>query len=231
MAPEVAHAVTLVTTIQHHLPQGSPTSPIIAAIAMLNLGRRLDTLVRAIRGTVTVYGDNLSISANVDLGRYERTIERIVRSEGFRLRRTKTVLSPPGADKSLPGVLVRDGRITVHDNDLADAQRGVGECASLGPGRLSHRVCRRYRTKMAGVLNQLAWIDPVRAAPVLARFETLLWPAEYSRQPCVSPHCHCQVSESGVPFATSLLGPNVQKDEDTLLGCGPLESVESGIIS
>ena len=123
--------------------------------------------------------------------RQKRTILRIATSEGFRLRADKTEVRSPGEDKPLPGVLVRDGKITLYDEDFDRASRLLDACLGLGPSGLSRRVCNRFRDKLRGVVNHFGWIDRERMEGNRRKFGKIRWPDDYERAPCWSPKCHC----------------------------------------
>src|SRR5690606_9612266 len=61
-APDVARTLTRLTTIKGRVPQGAPTSPVIAILAMCSMARRMQILVQRMHGTITIFGDNVSVS-------------------------------------------------------------------------------------------------------------------------------------------------------------------------
>jgi len=199
-APDVARVLTRLTTIKGRVPQGAPTSPVVAAIAMLNLARRLANLGRPFHAKISVYGDNVAISGPKAILGQKRTILRIATSEGFRVRADKTEVRSPGEDKPLPGVLVRAGKITIYDEDFDRASRLLDACLGLGACGLSRRVCNRFCYKLRGIVNHFAWIDPERMRGNRRKFEKIRWPEDYDRTACWSPKCHCTPVQSGLPL-------------------------------
>lgn len=189
--PDVARLITALTTIKHRVPQGAPTSPIIAAIAMMKLAVRMRELVEGFSGRLTVFGDNLSVSAKRDLRRYRGTLIGIVRAEGFRVRVAKSVICRPGEDKPLPGVVIKRQRITVADEDRVEVERIVRRCQTMGIDGLKARVCSRFRSRLKGMLKHYAWIDRNAMEAAADLFDCIMWPAEYSREPCSTLSCHC----------------------------------------
>jgi hypothetical protein len=91
-----------------HLAQGAPTSPGMANAIALSLDRRLAGLARKLGFTYSRYADDLTFSGP-DIGRARgliRSVQRIVRAEGFALNDAKTrVLTQRGAQR-ITGVTV-----------------------------------------------------------------------------------------------------------------------------
>jgi hypothetical protein len=190
-APKVARVLTRLTTIKGRVPQGAPTSPIIAAIAMLALASRLQRLCEIIEAICTVYGDNICLSGGVALVRHKNTILGAARSEGFRVRADKTLIRKPGEDKPLPGLIIRGGHPTVSDEDLSTVTRLLDACLALGPCGLARKVCPRFTYKLRGIVNHYSWIDEEAMRSNCARHIAVRWPGEYRREPCLSLKCHC----------------------------------------
>jgi len=192
-APNVARLIVRITTVNHHVPQGAPTSPIIAAFAMLRMARRIDRLIQTFGGRLTIYGDNISVTAKRDMRRYSNTVERIVNEEGFRIRPAKKLISAPGSDRVLPGLTIKNGRISISDVDLATLERRISQCLALSSPGLARRVCPRFETKLRGFLFHYAWLDKNSVEALFHSYADVSWPREYSRYPCRSPQCNCDV--------------------------------------
>jgi hypothetical protein len=180
-------------TIKGRVPQGAPTSPIAAVLAMLRLADRLTKLALSFGSTVTVFGDNVCLSGPRRLASQKNTILRIAVTEGFRVRTAKTVVTEPGQDKPLPGVVVRGGRITVYDEDLASVTSTVDNCLAIGADGLAKRTCARFKDKLQGRVHHYNWIDAERLAKNFGRFNSISWPSEHRRSSCLGPHCHCEI--------------------------------------
>ena len=94
-----------------HLPQGAPTSPMLANLAMLELDRVLDDLARARGWTYTRYADDLAFSTRGPATRgrsieLTKLAERELVKVGLTANWQKTSIAPPGGRKILLGVLV-----------------------------------------------------------------------------------------------------------------------------
>lgn len=115
------------------LPQGAPTSGVIANLAARPLDQELAKLAEDNGLTYTRYSDDLTFSTIESLGREEAArviseVDSIVRKFRFTLHRKKTRVVPPGARHIVLGLLVDgdDVRLTNEYRRMIDIHlRGV----------------------------------------------------------------------------------------------------------
>jgi RNA-directed DNA polymerase len=81
--------VTKLTTWEFQLPQGPPTSPAIANLALANLDRRQMGVAKQHGFTYTRYVDDISASGGKRLRKVRNLQERIVKDEGFSVKPLK----------------------------------------------------------------------------------------------------------------------------------------------
>jgi RNA-directed DNA polymerase len=91
--PDVARLLTMLTTHQHCLPQGAPTSPALANLYLRLSGAasRLLVLVERHDLRMTFFGDDILISGDRTLMGLTAHFAEIVESRGLRLNRNKTL--------------------------------------------------------------------------------------------------------------------------------------------
>ena len=97
-----------------HLPQGAPTSPMLANLASRGMDSALETLARRYGLLYTRYSDDMTFSTGgsfdrQSVGRLITEVERLLFSFGHDLHRKKTKVSPPHARKVVLGLQV-DGQ-------------------------------------------------------------------------------------------------------------------------
>jgi RNA-directed DNA polymerase len=93
-----------------HLPQGAPTSPILANLVCYEMDEDLRVLAQHFKCTYTRYADDIAFST-VQLTRNEglqliRRTSAVLSSNGFKRNVQKTHIVPPGARKVVTGLLV-----------------------------------------------------------------------------------------------------------------------------
>lgn len=110
---DMAAALTRLTTFEHSLPQGAPTSPYLATLALRNLDRRLAKLCASNRLTYSRYFDDLTISGGERAHKVIKAVEQIIDDEGYKMHLDpgKLRLSGPTDDKLVTGIIIKDGEL------------------------------------------------------------------------------------------------------------------------
>lgn len=116
-SPDMARALTRLTTYKGCLPQGAPTSPLVATIVAKRLITRASNLARSNGGKMTIYIDDLTISGVRDPERSEIKLKQIMNSEGFTPHPEKTGVSKLPERLEITGVVVGHGT-TREPNDI-----------------------------------------------------------------------------------------------------------------
>jgi RNA-directed DNA polymerase len=86
---EALSILTKLTTWDFQLPQGPPTSPAIANLALANLDRRQLGVAKQHGFTYTRFVDDMSASGGMRLRKVRNLQERIVKDEGFSIKPLK----------------------------------------------------------------------------------------------------------------------------------------------
>jgi len=172
---------------QGYLPQGAPTSPSLANLAM----RRLDCRLRAFshnHGWVyTRYADDLAFSTTSNSSRTEARafialVKQALREVDMMPNEAKTVIAPPGNRRIVLGLLV-DGpspRLTRKFRNNLEAHLRSLIASHIGPE--AHRKSRGFasligmRRHIAGLLAFAHYVDPSYAAKLYSRFNSVAWP-------------------------------------------------------
>jgi len=150
---EISSLMTKLTTFQHRLPQGAPTSPAIANLSLLGLHDELIALAEAYGLNCSFYVDDIVFSGERALEVIEPAISRI-QSHGHAVRRGKIRCMPNSTKQFVTGVVVN---------------RGI----SVEKGRrraLRSRVFGLYRDgvvaeqALRSILGELAWIGWLNSA-------------------------------------------------------------------
>lgn len=96
-----------------HLPQGAPTSPMLANLVCNKLDNRLSQIASAAELVYTRYADDIIFSGEINSRLTAecliRQISKELRSEGFKVNFHKTRYSPPGSRMIVTGICINDG--------------------------------------------------------------------------------------------------------------------------
>ncbi|WP_164856333.1 reverse transcriptase family protein [Lujinxingia sediminis] len=105
----LVHGERLYTpTASRSLPQGAPTSPMLANAIVCRLDRRLSGLARSLGLNYTRYADDLTFSGDdpTRIASVMRLTHQIIAEEGFELATAKTRIQRRGQRQQVTGVVV-----------------------------------------------------------------------------------------------------------------------------
>jgi RNA-directed DNA polymerase len=171
---------------QGHLPQGAPTSPMLANLAVHALDVHLSDMCKQLGWTYTRYADDLTFSRIDDVRRSSamqlvNLVEFALKTFGLTLRHSKTSIAPPRARKVMLGVLVDRERprltrsfrnnLETHLYALTSPKIGArahmqrrGFASRIGMQRhvagllaFAHQVDRSYAAKQYRLFNAVDW--------------------------------------------------------------------------
>lgn len=174
------------------LPQGAPTSPMLANLAML----RIDTLLARLaeeRGLrYSRYADDLAFSTDADrslgeMRRLQRDVCAILNDSGFRHNQRKTVIRGPGTRRIVLGMLV-DGpmpRLQRAYKDMIRLHLHYLSSPAYGPAK--HALARKTGVSSLyhHVRGLIAWaqqVEPAFGQQALEQFASVDWPPIQPRQ-------------------------------------------------
>lgn len=168
------------------LPQGAPTSPMLANLAMFKLDGLLDQLARERGLRYTRYADDLAFSTERDsshqaMASLRREVYRILNEAGFRPNQRKGVIRGPGTRRIILGMLVDGERpalqraykdlIRLHLYYLSSDEHGPAKHA----GNRKRSVSSLYH-HVRGLIDWTRCIDEEFGDAALRQFEAVNWP-------------------------------------------------------
>ena len=106
------------TTFEHKLPQGAPTSPFIASFALNNLDYRLLDLARKNYISYSRYFDDLCFSGGKRVAVLEKDISKIISQEGYKVKRKKRQYFTKGETKEVNGISIANGKLFLKNTDV-----------------------------------------------------------------------------------------------------------------
>jgi hypothetical protein len=161
-----------------HLPQGAPTSPMLANLCVFTLDRRVAGLARAVGATYTRYADDLVLSGPAALARRARRLEEalgaIAAGEGLRLNARKTTVMTRAGRQRVTGVVV-NVRPNVAREDYDRLKAILHNAARDGPAAHNRDGVEDFRAHLLGRIAWVAALHPERGARLRARFDAIAW--------------------------------------------------------
>lgn len=166
------------------LPQGAPTSPMLANLAMLDIDTKLQKLADHHKLTYTRYSDDITFSAqhNIDRNLAANVIQetsKILKKQGLFPNQSKTTIIHPGARKIVLGLLVdgnqirltRDFRDRLRQHLYYLEKRGIAAHVEARGFDSAGGLYRHLR----GLIDYANMVDPYYAERQLSRLSSLPW--------------------------------------------------------
>lgn len=180
-APDGNDHPTGVRLRQRHLPQGAPTSPMLANLCALGLDVRLTALSRELDAAYTRYADDLTISGGDELlkasGRVRRAVTTIAAEEGFAIQPHKTRIQRRGQRQRVAGVVV-NMRPNVPRGEWDRLKAILTNCVRTGPTTQNRASHPNFREHLRGRIAHVAMVNPARGRKLYAIFDRIDWTAE-----------------------------------------------------
>src|ERR1700749_2767974 len=150
---------------QPHLPQGAPTSPMLANLCAYRLDCRLAGLAKSTDAIYTRYADDLAFSGNAE---FEKGVERfsahvaaIALEEGFQVHHRKTRIMPQGVRQRLAGVVVNQ-HLNVARSDFDRLKAILTNCVRLGFESQNRENHPQFRVHLDGKVSFVEMVNPAR---------------------------------------------------------------------
>jgi hypothetical protein len=164
-----------------HLPQGAPTSPMLANLCAFRLDLRLAAFAAAVGARYTRYADDLVFSGPASIAglRIEGRIGAIAIEEGFRLNHRKTRRLGAGARQTVAGIVVNE-RCNTPRAEFDRLRALLHRCARRGPAEQNVDGHADFAAHLRGRIAWVVQLNPSRMRRLQPLWDAIEWPA---RQP------------------------------------------------
>ena len=161
-----------------HLPQGAPTSPLIANLCAYRLDCRLTGLADWAGASYTRYADDIAISGDGavarNAARYAAQASAIALDEGWSVQHHKTRLMSAAVRQQLAGIVVN--RTMNVDRASFDALKAIlTNCVRLGPASQNLDARPNYRAYLRGRVAWVTSVNETRGNRLLELFGRIDW--------------------------------------------------------
>jgi hypothetical protein len=161
-----------------HLPQGAPTSPLLANLIAYTLDRRMAGLAARLDATYTRYADDLVLSGGRglirDVARTEATVAAIVAGEGLQLHPGKTRAMTRWTRQQVTGIVV-NATTNVARDDYDRLKAILHNAARDGAASQNRDHVTDFRAHLLGRIAWVAHLNPARGAKLRARLDAIDW--------------------------------------------------------
>ncbi len=132
-----------------HLPQGAPSSPMLANICAYRMDCRLAGLAKGVGAEYTRYADDLAFSGDLDFNRLSTYIAAIAHEEGFSVNFRKTRVMRQGVRQRLAG-LSANQKVNVIREDFDRLKAILTNCVRIGPASQNRENHSDFRAHLDG---------------------------------------------------------------------------------
>lgn len=178
-APDVAHLLTRLTTVDGRVPQGSPTSSMLAVLVTAyggkhSLNGRLRRLAAQHHSSCTTWVDDITISGPPYLERLQPTIKRIAGQEGFTLHPNKSVFRDRDKQQVVTGVVV-NAKPSVPRKTRMEIRSLLHACKIKGPRAVEAKEGPKLKTRLRGKIAHIQAINTSQGESLLKLYKSVDW--------------------------------------------------------
>lgn len=161
-----------------HLPQGAPSSPMLANLAIRRLDSRLAGWASGVGAVYTRYADDLAFSGGRSLARrpdaFVRGVQRIVEDEGHSLSIAKTRIRRSGVRQTVTGIVVNQ-HVNISRAEYDRLKATIHNCVTHGPATQNHSGVGDFRAHLLGRISWVESVNPDRGRKLREEFLSIRW--------------------------------------------------------
>jgi RNA-directed DNA polymerase len=166
--------------LERHLPQGAPTSPVLANLCAYRLDLRLAGAALESCARYTRYVDDLFFSCETTSRAHGRRIALMVHSiiieEGFELNVRKTKIMSRSQTQRVTGLVVND-KPNLPRKDYDSLKAILTNCIRHGAASQNRDAHPSFRAHLLGRISHIQHVNPERGLRLRALFERIQWDA------------------------------------------------------
>lgn len=179
-SPDVASLLTRLTTFKGRIPQGAPTSSMLATLLAgyadkSSLGGRLQNLVTQHNGTCSIWVDDIAISGPPYLRRFVPTIAKITQQARFSLNQKKSTAASVNEKQMVTGIVVNI-KPSIARETRKKLRAMLYQCKTRGPEALIKELGPKLKSQLRGKISYVQHVNPVHGRQLLELFNSIQWP-------------------------------------------------------
>lgn len=171
---EIAWGLAELATFEFKLPQGAPTSPMIANLITRNMDLEFEKYCRKRLLSYTRYADDISISGGRKLPLYVNDITQIINDEGFEINSDKTRIVGKGSCQKVTGIVVND-KLNLNKKKRKKLRAVINNCIKQGPIKANCYNIPYFKEWLNGELAFAMMVNKEKMKPMLELFRQIDW--------------------------------------------------------
>jgi retron-type reverse transcriptase len=174
-APVVSALLTRLTTYDHHLAQGFPTSSTLANIVLCRFLNRASAVCGKYGLEITTYLDDIAISGDRIPSGLLAHLEEILGQEGFGLSLEKTAVMHDFERQEVTNLVV-NRKLNIPKEQYRKLNAILHRCLIHGVEAVAYVPVDEFEAHLRGKISYLSHANPERGAKLMAKFGQLTWP-------------------------------------------------------
>ena len=175
--PDVARILTRLTTYRGSLPQGAPTSPMLA-VAILSYGdnslnSRLSNLARRHNANITTWIDDITISGPAYIESLSPTVRRIVEQSGHKLNQ-KQKFQKKQEKQKVTGIIV-NYKPNIDRREIRRIRAILENLKIYGTREVDGKPVDKVKDYMRGKISHINMFNPAQGEKLLKQYQMINW--------------------------------------------------------
>jgi len=182
-----ANLLTRLTTVDNCLPHGFATSPRLAVITLINVDKRLKGALKSFNLVYTFYSDDITISGNCDIKKFENLIIKIFKQEGFAINKKKIFYYGNKSRQEVTGIVVNKQlnlpietrerlEAILHNCLKLGAQTQIDKYwKDFGPPKKGGKTLVKFRERLLGKINHLRLVNHKSVDKLITMLKQIDW--------------------------------------------------------
>lgn len=161
-------------TYHWKLPQGAPTSPMLANLVTLQLDEEIAKYCMRRNFEYSRYADDITVSGSYNLPMHKKKIIKIIEMNGFTINEEKTRMFSKGSRQMVTGLVVND-KVSIGRNNKKTQRAIVHNILINGPVVENRLNDPFFKERVFGHLGNANAVDPEFAKPLIESLKKIDW--------------------------------------------------------
>ena len=161
-----------------HLPQGAPTSPMLANLIAFRMDCRLTGVAESAGAFYSRYADDLLFSGDRKFAKasktFATTVATIAIEEGFKVNFRKTRFLNHSQRQMAAGIMINQ-RPNTERRKFDNLKTTLYNCVKRGAASLNRENHPNFRASLAGQIAWVSQLNPLRGQRLLDLFNNVDW--------------------------------------------------------
>ena len=177
-SPDVARVLTKLTTYKGRIPQGAPTSTMLANLVAgyardsNSFNARIDSLAKKRRATATTWVDDVTMSGPRYIQKEAKTFEKIARQSGFIPNSDKNEFTDSNQQQFVTGAVVNQ-KANVSKNYRKTIRAELHQLKVHGPRNVCKEPIKKIKERIRSKIAHVASLNHQHGNKLLKEFRTI----------------------------------------------------------